>query len=217
VVAKPAPAPHAVPASLQEIALEPALTAASVAGGPRTIVSTEQRSTKPFEAYGVTWAPDPAVGEVAVTARTRTSGRWTEWTPLDQEQEMTKGNGALDNPVGARAGTEPAWVGDSDGVQVRISVHSGKAPQDVKLTLIDPGSSEADAASAATLGGSMATAATTQPVIRSRASGAPTSRSAAGPRSPARFRPWRSTTPRAATTTPRPTCRGSSAVSTPTT
>jgi hypothetical protein len=168
VVASGAPASVPVPASLQDIGLEPVLGLAELGAGPRTVARTGQQETAEFSTLGVTWAPDAAVGEVVVQARTRTGGRWTGWIELEEEA-ASSGNGASDAGPRARAGTEPAWVGDSDGVEVWVEVRSGRAPSDVRLTLVDPGTSTADDVSGPVLGGSMATAATDQPQILSRA------------------------------------------------
>ena len=167
VVTTPAAAPRPVPVQVQSIHLAPALTTSSAGtSGPRTVAATGARETAPFEALGVTWAPDPEVGPVVVTARTRTHGRWTDWIELDQEVRTGPGE-THDSGPGVRAGTEPAWVDDSDGVQVVVRVEAGRAPADVRLDLIDPGTSTADAGPSAPA--SIAHAAADRPVIRSRA------------------------------------------------
>jgi hypothetical protein len=170
VVTRPAPDARPVPAHVQDISLAGTVSAAGLAtgdaaGGARTVVATTARSTQPFETFGVTWRQDPHVGDLVVRARTRTEGRWTAWTTLDEEASAD-GRGS---DAGARAGTEPAWVGPSDGVQVRVEVLSGQAPADLRLSLVDPGESPADAAVASQPTGSVAEAATGRPVIRSRA------------------------------------------------
>ena len=108
VVSQPAATPHPVAAQVQSIALVPGLTAASVRpDGARTLADTGQRTTAPFEALGVTWAPDPEVGTVVVSARTHSLGRWTDWIELDQEVRTGPGETHESGP-GVRAGTEPA-------------------------------------------------------------------------------------------------------------
>jgi hypothetical protein len=169
VVSAPAATPRPVPVQVQSIDLVPSVATSSAgADGARTVADTGERATGHFEALGVTWAPDPEVGPVVVTARTRTHGSWTDWIELDQEVRTGPGE-THDSGPGVRAGTEPAWVDDSDGVQVVVRVESGRAPTDVRLDLIDPGTSEADAGARLPLGSSVAQAAADRPVIRSRA------------------------------------------------
>lgn len=172
--------PHPVPVRVQSIALVADPTAPDVETD-RVLADTGERTTERFEALGVTWAPDPEVGPVVVSARTRTLGRWTDWIELDQEVRTGPGE-TVDTGPGVRGGTEPAWVDDSDGVQVVVRVASGRAPTDVRLDLIDPGTSDADAGPTAVLGGSVANAASDRPVIRSRAEwGADESMRSGGP------------------------------------
>ncbi|WP_283252583.1 SpoIID/LytB domain-containing protein [Aeromicrobium wangtongii] len=86
--------------------------------------------TAGFRMIGVTWADGPATG-VQVEVRTRTAGTWSEWTPLEVE----------DDDEGGVPGTEPLWVDDADGVAARVTSVSG-TPQDVRIATIDPGSAD---------------------------------------------------------------------------
>ena len=168
VASLPEPAPEPVPVRIHSVDLAPVLTPQATPAGPRTVAATGERETEPFEALGVTWAPDPQVGEVVVRARTRTHGDWTPWIEVDQEVRTGTGETHEDGP-GVRGGTEPAWVGDSDGVDVVVQSLSGRAPTDLRLDLVDPGESPADAGPAPGPGGSVAHAAADRPAIRSRA------------------------------------------------
>jgi hypothetical protein len=151
------------PASHQEGDDEPVPAAGQ---GPRTVVLTGQRATRPFEMLGVTWDPASPPGELAVEVRTRSAGRWSEWTSLEVEDEQVP-DGA--EARGVRPGTEPLWVGEADGVQARVDVLSGAAPDDVRLALIDPGDSPADVtAAAAPTPASTAHASSIAPTIRPR-------------------------------------------------
>jgi len=99
-------------------------------------------STTRFAAVGVTWAPDRSVGAVRVELRHRLgTGRWSGWSTVEQ------GDAGPDPAVrpGSRDGTDPVWTGTSTGVEARVSPVSGSAPRDVRLTLVDPRDSAADA------------------------------------------------------------------------
>lgn len=133
------------------------------------VAVTPKRVTSSFSALGVTWAADARVSDVAVQVRTHSRKGWSAWTEVEVE-----GNGAPDSGTeadGERAGSDPLYVGPSDGVQVRVDGASVK-PRDLKLSLIDPGSSAADATAAVgprTIGGSQAQAAVSLPTYVTRA------------------------------------------------
>jgi len=171
VVTTPAVAARPVAPHVQELDLPVAgaerVEALGATGAARTLVETPQRSTEPFTTLGVTWSPDPATGEVAVAVRTRSQGRWTDWTPVAVEEAEVLAGAPDARGTDLRAGTEPLYAGASDGVQVRVEVLSGRAPADVRLALVEPGSSPADAPAALPAGGTAHAAAT--PAIRSRA------------------------------------------------
>ncbi len=111
----------------------------SLPGSPSLLMA--QRGTEDFSLLGVTWLPDPLV-QVVAQVRTRTGGRWTDWTPLDPQGEH-RPDGGVDVAGALRDGTAPRWVGPSDGVQVRLDVLAGR-PRDVSVELVDPGTSPAD-------------------------------------------------------------------------
>ena len=102
---------------------------------------------------GVTWRADDAVGEVEVLVRHRetgrATGRWTTWDRVEADGDDGPDDGSVDTARTVRAGTPPIWTGPSDGVQVRVTSLSGAAPQDVRIELVDPGRSPADAVTAA--------------------------------------------------------------------
>ncbi|MDN3296597.1 N-acetylmuramoyl-L-alanine amidase [Streptomyces ficellus] len=100
-----------------------------------------QRDTEPFSLLGVTWTDPAARVKATVEARTRgaESGRWGRWLTLDGDTGQGE-SGA------ERGGTEPAWVGPSTGVEVRITAggrSSGKLPAGLRLHMIDPGKGDA--------------------------------------------------------------------------
>ncbi|MEV7866917.1 N-acetylmuramoyl-L-alanine amidase [Streptomyces sp. NPDC088124] len=86
---------------------------------------------------GVTWT-DPAArvsGTVEVRTRAAGDGAWSRWVRLD-------GDSGQGESGAARGGTEPAWVGPSDGVEARVRSAAGTStalPAGLRLDLIDPG------------------------------------------------------------------------------
>jgi len=136
--------------------------------GARTVLLTGLRSTRPFSVVGVTWAAHPSVGTVRASVRTRTGGRWSGWQSLGGAGDEQPDAGSADARRSRRGGTSPLWVGSADGVQARVDVLGGADPRDLRLSLVDPGTSPADAAhSSAPL--SVASAGSALPVIHSRA------------------------------------------------
>ena len=116
-----------------------------------------------FDLLGVTWKLGWS-GALTVLARTHGARGWSEWNSLD----------LVDTPStrearGARPGTEPLWVGDSDGYQVRVDVRRGTLPRGLRVDLVDPGTASADDEVGATRPMQAAQAATAQPPIFSRA------------------------------------------------
>ncbi|GFH35891.1 N-acetylmuramoyl-L-alanine amidase [Streptomyces pacificus] len=102
-----------------------------------------QRGTERFSMLGVTWT-DPAArfaGTAEVRTRSVESGRWSHWLRLDGDSGQGE-RGAV------RGGTEPAWVGASNGVEVRVragaSTTSG-LPAGLRLDMVDPGSGKVTA------------------------------------------------------------------------
>lgn len=99
--------------------------------------SLAQRDAEPFSMLGVTWT-DPAAhvpGAVEVRTRSVGSGQWSRWLRLDGDSGQGE-NGA------ARGGTEPAWVGPSNGVEARVRSggSTSELPAGLRLDMVDPGS-----------------------------------------------------------------------------
>ena len=106
-----------------------------------TSVGLPERDTHRYSMLGVTWSNPKAVPHATIQVRTRsaTSSAWTSWRTLefdDSQGPDSAGEGAL----AGRGGTEPLWVGLSNGVAVRIS-GTGKAaaalPGGLRLDMID--------------------------------------------------------------------------------
>ncbi|WP_181312319.1 FG-GAP-like repeat-containing protein [Nocardioides campestrisoli] len=95
-----------------------------------------------FGAVGVTWAGDGAeAGEgLTVEVRTREGEGWSEWTALEHDDAHAPDPGTPD-ARSARPGTDPLIVGDVDEVQVRAA-GSGALPEDLQLSVVDPGRAE---------------------------------------------------------------------------
>ena len=100
-------------------------------GGIGNVVAQlPKTSTSKFRMIGVTWSNQGRPSGITVQVRTRSNGTWSSWTPLDYDG---------DDGEGGNPGTDPLWVGKADGVAARVTSKAG-APQDVRITTIDPGS-----------------------------------------------------------------------------
>ncbi|GAB7039550.1 N-acetylmuramoyl-L-alanine amidase [Catenuloplanes niger JCM 9533] len=102
-------------------------------------VTLPPRTVRPFSLVGVTW-PDPAQS-IAGTAevRTRTRSTWSGWRALDVDQHF---GADADQPEaeGVRGGTDPLWVGEADGVELRIrALGRAPLPAGLRLELVNPG------------------------------------------------------------------------------
>nr|WP_258021877.1 FG-GAP-like repeat-containing protein [Streptomyces anatolicus] len=94
-------------------------------------------STEQFSLLGVSWSG--ATAELKGTARVRTralgSGKWSGWRTLGLEPHPSE--------AGARAASQPLWVGPSDGVEVRVTAADGNTsdvlPKGLEVNLVDPG------------------------------------------------------------------------------
>jgi uncharacterized protein with LGFP repeats len=110
-------------------------------GGTRAAL--RQQDIKPFSMLGITWTDPAARVTGTIEARTRAagSGEWSDWLRLD-------GDSGQGESTARRGGTEPAWVGASDAVEVRVTAGgrtSDRLPAGLRLDMVDPG----DAASGA--------------------------------------------------------------------
>jgi len=180
VISFPAASPRPVAASIHRTVVH-GVDATARAGAPRarthdgratrSAVLTAPSAVSSFSTIGVTWRAGTAAAGTVVQVRARTGGRWSAWSDLEVD---APGSGDRPNASGGRLhrdGTQPAYVGPSDGYQVQVSSPSGQSPADVQVVAVDPGSSPADA-NAASGGGvpaSSAVAEASQPTIISRA------------------------------------------------
>ncbi|MDQ1294190.1 MAG: hypothetical protein QG608_2073 [Actinomycetota bacterium] len=100
-----------------------------------TTVHARDEATEPFSLIGVTWddAAQLVEGRVQVRARSTDTGKWTAWADLGSEQ------GEEGTADARRGGTEPVWVGNSDGVEVRVDGRTVEGlPAGMRLDLVDP-------------------------------------------------------------------------------
>ena len=104
-----------------------------------------KKSTRTFTLLGVTWDPGAAeTPAVEVRWRSLVDG-WSDWTALEPSPADVAS-------TGTRPGTEPLWVGESDGVDVRVSTPSGRAPEGVRVATVTDGEDGGVVPTAATVG-----------------------------------------------------------------
>lgn len=153
------PAESGVPGSTQSLSLRPL-------GGDRAAGTAVQglgpRTVRHFSLLGVVW-DDPGAeldGRVEVRTRSVGTGTWSDW----QDVETHNADHAADPGTGertsgrVRGATAPLWVGESDGVEIRVRAEAAPAadepagtapgarttaapllPAGLQVELIDPG------------------------------------------------------------------------------
>lgn len=151
-------------------ALVRAATGNAVAGVPGTLpaLTVSRTGTEEFSLVGVTWAYDPTVTETEVRIRARSvAGTWGEWSEIVVQDP---GQSAPETPgARVRGGTEPVWTGPSAGIEAEVVTRSGGQPRDVRLDLVDPGTSAADTVAGTPQAQDGAAAALDMPPVHSRA------------------------------------------------
>ncbi|MFB7374278.1 peptidoglycan recognition protein [Streptomyces sp. NPDC056222] len=152
--AAPAAASEAdVAGSTQSLRLAP-LGNGRRAIGPATAGAAQglaRRDVRPFSLVGVVWDDAQAHLHGTVQVRTRTTGSadWSEWQDVEIHNDD---HGADPDTVEAASGairgsTAPLWVGDSDGVEVRVeperheefAAEAEPLPAGLRIELVDPG------------------------------------------------------------------------------
>ncbi|MDW4910711.1 peptidoglycan recognition protein [Streptomyces sp. ADMS] len=151
--AKAATAAPAVPGSTQSLPLAPR-------PGDRILGSAaEQGLYRPdvrhFSLVGVVWDnPDTELyGRVEVRTREAGGGHWSGWQDMETHNHAHGADpDTAERASGrVRGSTAPLWVGDSDGVEVRVRADGdGRAlgarsplPAGLRLELVDPGTAPA--------------------------------------------------------------------------
>lgn len=156
--------PADLPGSTQSLPLDPpAAPSARATGAPAGEQGLTGRAVSPFSMVGVVW--DDVDAELHGTAQVRTRAtathRWSGWQDLETHNaEHAPDPGAAERAPGAVKGsTAPLWVGDSDGVEVRVrpgapdtrdaSATPVPLPAGLHLELVDPGKDPRDITGAA--------------------------------------------------------------------
>lgn len=121
-------------------ALTPAALGLKAAPVGTLLAHVRQPAVHDFSMLGVTWAHG-APADVTVEYRIKSDGVWGAWSAL--ETELDAGPLSSKEDSSYRDGTEPAWVGSADGVEVAV-YGTGDAPADLEVSTIDPGSDPTD-------------------------------------------------------------------------
>jgi hypothetical protein len=120
---------------------------------------------------GVSW-PDGALGDDdTVQIRVQRAGTWGAWEDLDagsSEHGPDEGTAEATAAKKARGSTDP-YVVIGEQVQARVLSDDVRVPVDLSLSVVDPGSSPADASVTAAPPAGGATAAAARPTIYTRA------------------------------------------------
>ncbi|MGW4228626.1 peptidoglycan recognition protein family protein [Streptomyces sp. NPDC004980] len=153
-------APAAEPSgSTQSLPLRPLTDAAPRATGDPTeslspaAQGLRQRDAHRFSLVGVVWDDADAElhGTVQVRARATGTARWSGWQDLETHNtDHAADTGSAERTSGkVRGSTAPLWVGDSDGVEVRVRSEdsaprsraggSAPLPEGLRVELVDPG------------------------------------------------------------------------------
>ncbi|KOV98811.1 peptidoglycan recognition protein [Streptomyces sp. NRRL B-3648] len=158
--AAPAPAGAAVPGSTRSLPLVPLARERVLGGAPG--LGLHRTGLARFALVGVVW-DDPGSelhGRVRVRTRSAATGRWSGWQDVETH---TAGHGADPGTAEGsarrlRGATAPLWVGESDGVDVRVRAEGPQGaagsraggpprsplPSGLRLELVDPGNDGGD-------------------------------------------------------------------------
>ncbi|MCB8908288.1 MULTISPECIES: peptidoglycan recognition protein [unclassified Streptomyces] len=144
------PAPE-LPGATQSLPLEPLDDSDRSLGGgtdDADVQGLTRRDVRPFSLVGVVW-DDPAAalhGVVQVRTRATGGGAWSEWQDVETHNEehgadpdTAEGHGRT-----LKGSTAPLWVGDSDGVEIRVRGDE-PLPEGLRLELVDPGEAPGEA------------------------------------------------------------------------
>ncbi|MET9834979.1 peptidoglycan recognition protein [Streptomyces sp. NPDC006385] len=116
----------AVPGSTQSLPLAP-LTHDRVAGAP-VEQGLSRRDVPHFSLVGVVWDdPDAELhGRVQVRTRAAGTGIWSDWQDVEtHNSDHAADPGTAERTSGrVRGSTAPLWVGESDGVEVRVTAEA---------------------------------------------------------------------------------------------
>jgi len=110
------------------------------APGLQVVALSRPERVSGLATVGVTWAKRDHFGEdqIRVDVRSLDKGTWSAWSKLEYHDDHGPDAGSADSRH-ERAGTEPVVVGHVQQVQMRTATLNGKAPEGLRLALIDPG------------------------------------------------------------------------------
>ncbi|MFI2348198.1 N-acetylmuramoyl-L-alanine amidase [Streptomyces sp. NPDC019443] len=145
-----------LPGSTQSLPLAPIGEGASDRSrGAATEQGVTERDVRPFSLVGVVWDDVNAELHGTVQVRTRAvgSGEWSGWQDVEthNHEHGADPDSAESESGKVRGSTAPLWVGESDGVEVRVrSEAAGTAPlpEGLRLELVDPGEGPASGGAA---------------------------------------------------------------------
>lgn len=188
----PAPAPAAAAAAARAPAAEPQGSTQSLPLGPladaaprtsgeptaprssqassATVRGLSPRDAHRFSLVGVVWddVDTELHGTVQVRTRATATGRWSGWQDLETHNaDHAADAGSAERGSGTVHGsTAPLWVGDSDGVDVRVrsedtasrdGADSAPLPEGLRVELVDPGDDPARPGGGTSVTGASAT------------------------------------------------------------
>lgn len=119
----------------------PVVTELDLTAG-RGIAQLRGRATPRFRLVGITW-PRGAAGAVQAKVRVRQGGKWTGWQVLHRTDDHGPDPDS-EEAAQAREGTDPLWVGRSDGVEAQLTSADGRQVEGAKVSLVEPGDSDYD-------------------------------------------------------------------------
>ena len=170
VLARPVAEAHAVAPHIAAIDIPPTPATRGLLG------ETTHPRTHTFDLVGATWPRGSLdAGADSVEVRVHAAGgQWSDWRALAPTDGGADG-GTADARRAAQLQqqttvAEPLYVGAADGVEARV-VGTGSVPADLRVLLVDGGTSAADASPdpVRVWGGSVANAEQDQPTIYTRA------------------------------------------------
>ncbi|WP_406158031.1 peptidoglycan recognition protein [Streptomyces sp. NBC_00882] len=148
------------PGSTQSLPLAP-LASRDFTLAPADEQGLPRRDVRHFSLAGVIW-DDPDIelhGRVQIRTRAAGTDTWSGWQDLEAHNDDTADPGAAERISGhVHGATAPLWVGDSDGVEVRVRAEADRSAEDMapgsrtvattaplpaglRLELVDPGES----------------------------------------------------------------------------
>ncbi|MET9786492.1 N-acetylmuramoyl-L-alanine amidase [Streptomyces canus] len=148
------------PGSTQSLPLAP-LASRDFTLAPADEQGLPRRDVRHFSLAGVIW-DDPDIelhGRVQIRTRAAGTDTWSGWQDLEAHNDDTADPGAAERISGhVHGATAPLWVGDSDGVEVKVRAEADRSAEDtdrgsravttaaplpkgLRLELVDPGES----------------------------------------------------------------------------